>query len=149
MAERQLKSTKIEHALDDVIAWVRQHEDITNRAFAAMWASGECQRVIAELGEIRTDVTRQLHEQGYSYRELADMFGVSRSRIQQLIEGDRRPAQAAAGAERYRARCKAPTKSGDQCTRGAVYMGSNGKVVCGTHATWLLNQGVSIEEYKP
>ena len=142
----RMRSQRVETALDDGVACVEGQDDVTNRSFAAIWAAGVCQQAIEKLGRIRTDATRALHEQGYSYKELAELFGVSRSRIQQLIEGDRRSKPS---LERYRPRCSAPKQNGEQCSRGAVYTGHNGKHVCGTHARYLLDQGIGIEMWTP
>ena len=57
----------------------------------------------------RNDIARRIREKGLTYRDIGDVFGVSKQRAHQLATGYR-SARAAESKRRYRQAHKAPSR---------------------------------------
>lgn len=82
---------EIDEACQRWIAWIDQQPTAFGRLLAARhvvdrlryWSSME------QAGAARTGAARELIGQGWSYREVAEVAGVSLARVQQFVAGGR------------------------------------------------------------
>jgi predicted XRE-type DNA-binding protein len=138
-----VSSPALAEQLVGMVEWATSHDDEVLQGAAVAWLTREMQATIAELSEARRRIVHDMHQRGYSLREIADMLGLSRSRILQIIEGK---AEKVPG--RYRPRCDWPNRDGEQCSRPCAFVTQDGRKVCGTHATVAL-ETMRIEQWKP
>lgn len=82
--------------VDEVVAI----EDARERALAVNALIDDHQAAIAELSRVRRDALEELLAGGMSQTRLADMLGMSRSRISQLLSAGTRPERAFLGTGR-------------------------------------------------
>lgn len=80
------------HPLGDVTArkwleWVLSYDTAEARALAAKGAMDHLKDVEAQLIHVRTAAMRDMHAQGFSLAEIGAACGVSRQRVDQIING--------------------------------------------------------------
>lgn len=80
----------IDAALADAVAWAEGQETAFARLQAIRWLIDRLRywSSMEQLGEARTATVRELSEQGWSYREIGEVAGVSVSRVAQWITGE-------------------------------------------------------------
>lgn len=143
-----VRSDKVEKSMNDALEWVRSRPDAVTRAAAATWLAGQVLFMQQAIPELRAAAVRELAEDGFSMAEMAEMFGLSKSRIQQIIEGKPPKGQPKRGL--ITARCEWTNKTnGEQCIRSAAFKASDGRKCCGTHAGAAIEEGLSIGELSP
>lgn len=88
MTERSVKPPPwVTEHLDDIYNWVQDIEDTATRAEAASAVIDLYKESLEiPLAELRVGDVRMLKAQGWSYSSLAEAFGLSRSRLHQIVE---------------------------------------------------------------
>ena len=71
--------------LDAMVAWAMSHESPELRADAAGTLAKAMYATWRELSTVRRAAIRELASMGFTYAELAEMFGVSKARVEQIL----------------------------------------------------------------
>jgi DNA-directed RNA polymerase specialized sigma24 family protein len=72
---------------EEIVNSVRRIKDASKRAAVASEHLKELQVALTELKSIRKEAVEELLSQGWTYLELAELLGVSRSRAYQIAQG--------------------------------------------------------------
>lgn len=138
----QIASPRIAKQLEAAMAWAEARPTAVEQALAATWLLNELQAAVQALPKVRAKAVRELHEDGFSMKDLSEMLGLSKSRIQQLLDA---PDKKAPGRARL-PRCEWSKTNGEPCEHAGVYRTNDSRRVCGTHAGLALNDGLTLTE---
>jgi hypothetical protein len=143
MAELQITNPDVTAALETIHAWADSIEDPVRQFAAATWVARELTEFVKEVAKLRTSSLRELEAEGYTLPEMADMIGVSKARVKQIID---RESEVGVVPPRWRPTCLWPTATGRPCPRAGVYRTKSGVPVCGTHGGAARAEGLEVFE---
>jgi hypothetical protein len=81
-----LKHPHLQEWMAELVGWCSAQELEVLRADAAQTAIKDLQKLVIVLSEIRRGAVRGMAEYGYSQAEIAKELGLSRARIDQILE---------------------------------------------------------------
>ncbi len=102
----------------DEVARVAAIDDRAERLREATRGVSEAQRTMTELSRLRRALVQELHDEGWTFAEIADAAGLSRGRVHQVRHQGPRPEGAFFGAGPFR--IVTPLKREDQWARPVV-----------------------------